>query len=79
MFLFDSMNYKQIQGITMGTKEMAPTYATLGVGYLEKKLYEKYEEKYGNFYKEEMIKLFKRLLDDCFLLWRKSEELQDFY
>ena len=41
---FDGMIYKQIQGTTMGTK-MAPAYATLEMGYLEKKLYEKYEEK----------------------------------
>lgn len=41
----------------MGTK-MAPTYATLVMGYLEKQLYEKFEEKYGNHYKEELIKLF---------------------
>ena len=36
------------------------------MGYLEKKLYEKYEEKYGKNDKENFIKLFKRFLDDCF-------------
>ena len=49
------------------------------MGYFEKKLYEKYEEKYGNYDKEELIKSFRRFLDDCFLLLRKSEELQEFY
>ena len=49
------------------------------MGYFEKKLYEKYEEKYGNYDKEELIKSFWRFLDDCFLLLQKSEELQEFY
>lgn len=72
-FQFDEKNYKQIQGTAMGTK-MAPTYATLVMGFLEKRLYTKYEEKYGSNETENFIREFKRYLDDCFLLWRKSEE-----
>ena len=53
---------------------MAPTYATLVMGYLEKKLYTKYEEIYGSSELEIFIKLFKRFLNDCCILWNKSKE-----
>jgi hypothetical protein len=65
-FCFDDTHYKQIQGTAMGTK-MAPTYATLVMGYLEKKLYGTYEVKYGENEREEFVKCFKRFLDYCFL------------
>ena len=55
----------------MGTK-MAPTYATLVMGFLEKILYRNIEEKYDSTEQEKFIKGFKRFLDDCFLLWCKS-------
>ena len=42
---FDNKLYKQIQGTAMETK-MAPTYATLVLGYLEKKLYLKFETQF---------------------------------
>ena len=71
-FCFDDTHYKQIQGTAMGTK-MAPTYATLVMGYLEKKLYDTYEVKYGENEREEFVKCFKRFLDDCFLPWDKTE------
>ena len=59
----------------MGTK-MAPTYATLVMGFLERKLYDKFQQKYGDDEKEK----FEKSLDDCFLLWRKSHnELQEFH
>ena len=78
-FQFNDQHYKQLQGTAMGTK-MAPTYATLIMGYLEKRLYQSYEEKYGAADAELLIKLFKRFLDDCCLLWNKSkEQLTDFY
>ena len=57
----------------MGTK-MAPTYATLVMGYLEKRLYNCYEEVCGTAETELFIKLFKRFLDDCCLLWNKSKK-----
>jgi hypothetical protein len=38
-FEFDDINYKQIQGTAMGTK-MAPTYATLTMGFIETQLYD---------------------------------------
>ena len=55
----------------MGTK-MAPTYAILVMGFLEKQLYQRIEEKYGEATKTEFIKNFKRFLDDCFIFWQKS-------
>ena len=70
-FKFDGKNYKQVQGTAMGTK-MAPTYATLVMGFLEKQLYQRIEEKYGEATKTEFIKNFKRFLDDCFIFWQKS-------
>ena len=70
-FKFDGKNYKQVQGTAMGTK-MAPTYATLAMGFLEKQLYQRIEEKYGEASKREFIKNFKRFLDDCFIFWQKS-------
>ena len=72
-FRFDDKRNKQIQGTAMGTK-MAPTYATLVMGYLEKRLYNYYEEIYGTAETELFIKLFKRFLDDCCLLWNKSRQ-----
>ena len=49
----------------MGTKS-APTHATLGLAYLEEKLYTRLAEYVkGN---------WKRFLDDCFIIWVNSEE-----
>ena len=76
---FNKKYYKQIQGTTMGTK-MAPTYATLVMGFLEQRLYNQYQNKYGNTEREKFINDFKRFLDDCFLLWQKSrQELQELH
>ena len=46
-FQFDDNNYIQILGTAMGTK-VAPAYSTLTLAYLEEKLYEVIEQKYGN-------------------------------
>ena len=64
-FSFDNKHYRQLQGTAMGTK-IAPTYATLVIGYLEVNLFRKYEETLGKNEPEEFIKIFKRFLDDCF-------------
>ena len=78
-FTFDNKYYRQLQGTAMGTK-MAPTYATLVMGYLEKFLYTKYEETFGKNEVEDFIEIFKRFLDDCFLFWKRSiEDLRKFY
>ena len=54
-FQFDDKQFIQPQGTAMGTK-MAPTYATLVIGFLEKKLF---ENQYGRTDAELLSKLFK--------------------
>ena len=44
---FDNNHYRQVKGTAMDTK-VAPTYATLVLGYLETKLYDLIEEQFGN-------------------------------
>ena len=63
--------YKQIKGTAMGTK-FAPVYATLSIGHLEVKLYEKVTEVFGNEFGKYFITSWKRFLDDCFIPWTKS-------
>ena len=46
VFFFYNRYYLRIKSTAMGTK-LAPTYATLVMGYLELKLYDKIEEKFG--------------------------------
>ena len=78
-FHFDGKFYRQIQGTAMGNK-MAPTYATLMTSYLEKELYSRYENTFGNENKDDFIKLFRKLLDHCFRIWKRSEkDLMKFY
>ena len=72
-FHFDGNLYKHLQKTTMGTK-MAPKYATLVMGYLEKQLYGKYETTYGGVNKEGVMKKFKRFLDECFFPWNDNED-----
>lgn len=59
---------------------MAPTYATLVLGYLEIKLYEIAEDRYGQEFRLYLENNWKRFLDDCFILWTKSDnELSIFH
>ncbi|GAB1597911.1 uncharacterized protein LOC115215981, partial [Argonauta hians] len=46
-FGFNNTTYRQTSGTAMGTKA-APTYANLVMGYLEKQIYEKSKNKFGN-------------------------------
>lgn len=55
-----------------GTKTTQLCRASNGI--LEKKLCNKCGEIYGENEREYFIKLFKRVLDDCFLAWETSEE-----
>ena len=78
-FYFNDNFYLQIKGTAMGTK-VAPTYATLVMGYLEEKLYNElpflFDVNFATYIKEN----WKRCLDDCFIFWTKSEEeLQTFH
>ena len=52
----------------MGTK-VAPTFVTLVMGYLENRLYNIVENKYGLIQKNKFVANWKKYLDDCFLIW----------
>jgi hypothetical protein len=52
----------------MGTK-MAPTYATLVLGYLEHILYEQLLNSYGQEFASYVRQNWKRFLDNCFIIW----------
>ena len=78
-FHFNNNFYLQVKGTAMGTK-VAPTYATLVMGYLEEILYSKlpseFDVNFTNYIKDN----WRRYLDDCFIFWTKSEEeLQKFH
>ena len=72
-FNFNNTHYKQIKGTAMGTK-VAPTYATLVLGFFEIMLYEKIEQEFGIQFRQYIKNNWKRFLDDCFILWTKNEE-----
>ena len=65
--------------MAMGTK-MAPAYATLTLGYLENKLYDMMEQKFNFNVMISFKTLWKRYLDDCFIIWDNSwGNVNDFY
>ncbi|XP_061180683.1 uncharacterized protein LOC133189301 [Saccostrea echinata] len=77
-FTFNGKHFKQIKGTAMGTK-MAPTYATLTLGYLEEKMYQKVGEQFNEEVKNYISNYWKRYLDDCFIVWKFSDnELSTF-
>ena len=76
-FVFDDKWYLQIKGVAVGTK-VAVVLAILTVGYLEIKLYTILPNYFSNDYCLYIIKWWKRFIDDCFILWKKSENLQLF-
>ena len=53
---------------------VAPTYATLTLGYLEYKLHQKLISLWGEELAEKIKSKWKRFLDDCFILSDESEE-----
>ena len=68
VFNFDGRKYLQIQGTAMGTK-CAPVYATLVVAFLEVKLYQKFEARFGEEHRKKFENEWLRYLDDCFIYW----------
>ena len=71
IFDFNGKLYKQKIGTSMGTK-VAPTYACIFMGWLEKKFL---KEKWSG----TMPHMWKRYIDDIFFLWHGSvEELESF-
>lgn len=76
---FDGITYKQKLGTAMGTK-VAPTYATLVLGFLEEKLYKNLEDQFSVEFTTFIQQSWKRFLDDCFIIWTKTkDELNKFY
>ena len=63
-FKFNEEYFKQLVGTATG-KDMAPTYATLTMGYYEKKLYAICKVKWGEEIGSEIEKNWGRFLDDC--------------
>lgn len=76
---FNGTYYRQKLGTAMGTK-VAPTYATLVLGFLEEKLFTSVKEKFGENFELYIRKSWKRYLDDCFIIWDHGEDkLMDFF
>lgn len=61
----------------MGTK-MAPTYATLVLGYLEELMYREVEKLHGEEFSSYIEDNFWRFLDDCFIIWPPGKDIHDF-
>jgi hypothetical protein len=57
----------------MGTK-VAPTYATLTLGYLEHRLHQELVTRWGEEDANTITSNWKRYLDDCFIVWNHSSE-----
>ncbi|XP_062576664.1 uncharacterized protein LOC134238563 [Saccostrea cucullata] len=77
-FFFDDKYYLQTKGTAMGTK-VAPTYATLVLGFLEEKLFSECKTFFGEDFDTYIERNWKRYLDDCFIFWTKSlQDLQQF-
>ncbi len=66
-FLFVKEYYLQTQGTAMGT-HLAPSYANLFIGKFELDFIYN-NNPFGSF-----IKYWARYIDDCFLIWKGSEE-----
>ena len=63
----------------MGTK-VAPTYATLTLGYFEFLLQTEILNLWGEDFANYISKHWKRFLDDCFIIWNQDDErLYTFY
>ena len=78
-FCFNNEFYLQVKGTAMGTK-VAPIYATLVLAYLEEQLYIRLEKDFNHQFSQYVEENFKRFLDDCFILFTKSDnELEKLY
>ena len=70
-FQFNGEHFALLKGTATGTT-VAPTYATLVMAYLEVDLYSNVKHHFGEEVCQYFILNWKRFLDDCFILWRKS-------
>ena len=74
-FLFDNNLYQQLIGTAMGTG-FAPPYACLTVGFLEvTRFYPELPLNLSSFYCEFITKLFYRFMDDGFIPWPRSLDI----
>ena len=72
-FTFDDRIFLQKKGTAMGTK-MAPSYATLVLGYLENELYSQVSHKMGEEIGHYVYTNWRRFLDDCYINWPYGED-----
>ena len=72
-FTFDDSIFLQKKGTAMGTK-MAPSYATLVLGYLENELYSQVSNKMGEEIGHYVYTNWRRFLDDCYINWPYGED-----
>ena len=72
-FHFNDSYFLQTKGTAMGSK-FAPIFATLVLAYLEEKMYTKSEEEFGSDFRQYLEANYKRFLDDCFLIFTRSED-----
>ena len=70
-FQFNGDYFSIVKGTATGTT-VAPTYATLTIAFLEVELYSRIRILYGDAICKYFIENWKRFLDDCFILWKKS-------
>ena len=72
-FYFDDRIFLQKKRTAMGTK-MAPSYATLVLGYLENELYSQVSNKMGEEIGHYVYTNWRRFLDDCYINWPYGED-----
>jgi ribosomal protein S27E len=77
-FTFNEKQYQQVKGTAMGTN-VAPTYATLVLGYLEVKLHEQIRQEKGIDMANYIRTHWKRFIDDCFIFWSKSVDELNYF
>ena len=69
-FSFEDDIYLQVSGTAMGTK-VAPTYASLVMGYLEEHLYSRIKDIFPTV-ADNIKNSWLRYLDDCWIIWNKN-------
>lgn len=70
-FSFENTTYLQTFGTAMGTK-VAPTYAILVMGFLEKHMYQLLKNVYDANVANNIQERWIRYIDDCFIIWDKK-------